>query len=501
MGEDHLRAEQAETRTETPAEPIAPSAPPSDGPPGIVPGRHKWLVLSTVSVGTFMATLDSSIVNISLPTIQQHFGVSLSTVEWVVVAYLLTLGTLLLSVGRLGDMVGYKRVYLGGFALFTLASVLCGASQSIWMLIGFRVLQAVGGTMLQAMGPAITTRTFGSQERGRALGLNAISVSLGLTIGPTLGGVLTEFASWRWIFYINLPVGIFAILWAWRVLEPEGRRARQMFDIPGAALSFGALLALLLALIEGQRWGWGSAQVIGLLLAAAVLGTAFIVVELHHRQPMLDVRLFRIRSFWAGNLSLLIVFSGLFTATFLMPFFLQQGQGLSPFAAGLLLTPVPLTTLVVAPISGALSDRIGPRLPATLGAAVMTLGLYTLTQLHVGSSASDLIWRLVVLGVGQGLFFSPNSSAILGAVPRPRLGTASATVAQMRIFGQVLGIAVAGAVVASRLPVHLAELTGQVPPAALQRDALILAIRDAFIVAIAISAIAVVTSILRGNQK
>jgi len=501
MGDDHLRAEQAGTRAEIPAEPIAAGAPPSDSQPDIVPGRHKWLVLSTVSVGTFMATLDASIVNISLPTIQQHFGVSLSTVEWVVVAYLLTLGTLLLPFGRLGDLVGYKRVYLSGFALFTVASGLCGASLTIWMLVGFRMLQAVGGAMLQAMGPAIVTRTFGARERGRALGLNAISVSLGLTIGPTLGGVLTEFASWRWIFYINLPVGIFAILWAWRVLKPEGSRGRQTFDIPGAALSFGALLALLLALIEGQRWGWGSAEVIGLLLTAAVLGTAFVVVELHQRQPMLDLRLFRIRSFWAGNLSLLIIFAGLFTATFLMPFFLQQGQGYSPFTAGLLLTPVPLTTLVVAPISGTLSDRIGPRLPATLGAAVMTLGLYALTQLHVGSSEWDLIWRLVVLGVGQGMFFSPNSSAILGSVPRPRLGTASATVAQMRINGQVLGIAVAGAVVASRLPVHLAELTGFVPPAVLQRDALILAIRDAFIVAMAISLIAVVTSLLRGDPE
>src|SRR5581483_6158888 len=182
-----------------------------------------------------------SIVNISLPTIQAAFGVDLSIVEWIVVAYLLVLGTLLLPFGRLGDMVGYKKVYIGGFALFTLASALCGASQSVWMLVGFRALQAVGGAMLQAMGPAIVTRTFGARERGTALGLNSVSVSLGLSAGPTLGGVLTQFASWRWIFYINVPIGIVAILWAWRVLERESGGVQQTFDIPGAALSFSGL--------------------------------------------------------------------------------------------------------------------------------------------------------------------------------------------------------------------------------------------------------------------
>ncbi|MDI3341230.1 MAG: MFS transporter [Sphaerobacter sp.] len=469
--------------------------------PDIVPGRHKWLVLSAVSVGTFMATLDGSIVNISLPQIQQAFGVNLSAVEWVVIAYLLVLGTLLLPFGRLGDLVGYRQVYLSGFALFTVASALCGAAQSIWMLVGFRALQAVGGSMLQAMGPAIVTRTFGARERGKALGLNAVSVAIGLSLGPALGGALTEFASWRWIFYINLPVGVFAILWTWRVLEREHDRIRQRFDIPGAVLSFGALFALLLALIEGQRWGWRSLPIVGLLVLAAVLGAAFVLVELRSRQPMLDLRLFRIRPFWAGNVSLLIVFAGLFTATFLLPFFLQQGQGRSPLAAGLLLTPVPLTTLVIGPLSGALSDRIGSRLPATLGAAVMTLGLYSLTQLHVDASMGDLIWRLVVLGVGQGLFFSPNSSAILGSVPRPRIGTASAMLAQMRINGQVLGIAAAGAIVATRLPTHMAELASRVPPAVVQRDAFVLAIHDAFAVAAAISVIAIVTSLLRGARR
>ena len=468
---------------------------------GITPGRHKWLVLSAVSVGTFMATLDGSIVNISLPKIQSAFGVSLASIEWVVVAYLLTVGTLLLPFGRVGDILGYKWVYISGFVLFTFASALCGASQNVWMLTGFRVFQAVGAAMLQAMGPAIVTRTFGSRERGKALGLNSVSVSIGLSIGPAIGGILTQYGSWRWIFYINVPVGIFATFWALRVLANE-RRGTAQFDPFGAVLSFASLFALLLALIQGQTWGWRSPEVLGLFAGFVVAGVAFITAELRSSHPMLDLRLFAIRAFSAGNTSVLVVFAGLFTATFLMPFFLENGQGFSPLRAGLLLTPVPLATMVVAPFSGVLSDRIGPRLPATLGALVTVIGLYTLTQLRVGVGYGPLIWRLAIIGVGQGLFNSPNSSAVLGSVPRPRLGTASATLAEMRIDGQVLGIAVGGAIVASRLAGHVADLTAaHHPPAIVQRDGFVLSLHDAFYVAAAICAIAIVTSLVRGRSR
>lgn len=474
----------------------APQEPVSEG----VPGRQKWLILTSVSLGTFMATLDGSIINVSLPKIQESFGVSLSTLEWIVVGYLLTVGTLLLPFGRLGEILGYKRIYIAGFSIFTFASVLCGAALNVWMLVAFRILQGVGAAMLQSMGPAIVTRTFSARERGKALGLNGISVSIGLSLGPALGGLLTDIGSWRWIFYINLPVGILAILWSLRVLLPDRPGARQSFDLVGAFLSFAALFALLLALIEGQGWGWSSPAVIGLLIAAAVLGVAFVVVELRSPHPMLDLRLFQIRSFLAANVSQFIIFAGLFTATFLMPFFLQQGQGFSPLEAGLLLTPIPLTTMFIAPFSGMLSDRIGHRIPATLGVAIMTLGLFTLSQLNVDATPIDLIWRLVVVGIGQGFFFTPNSSAILGSVPRPRLGTASATMAQMRINGQVLGIAVGGAIVVARTQTHAAELICKIPEQLVQRDAFVFAINDAFLVATAVCILAIITSLVRDER-
>lgn len=460
---------------------------------------RRWLILSTVSVGTFMATLDGSIVNISLPRIQEAFGIDLPTVELVVVAYLIVLGSVLLPFGRLGEVLTFKQVYLAGFALFTFASVLCGAAPSAGALVGFRVVQGVGAGMLSAMGPAIVARTFGPGERGRALGINAISVSLGLTLGPVLGGVLTELATWRAVFFVNLPVGIFAILWAMRTLPAEEPSGGQRFDIPGALLSGGALFALLLALVQGQDWGWTSPIVLGLFLAFAVLLITFIRVETHAPQPMIDLQLFRIRAFSAGNASVVIAFVGLFTATFLLPFLLEDVAAMQPLEAGLLLTPIPLVTAVVAPFSGSLSDRIGSRLPASIAIAILALGLLSLVTLPAGFSPLDLVWRLAIVGLGQGLFMSPNSSAVLGSVPRPRLGTASGTLAQMRIDGQALGIAISGAVVAARIPVYLASMGGASTPEA-QAQALALGIRDAFIVAGLVCCLGIVTSAVRGPK-
>lgn len=454
--------------------------------------QRKWLILSTVSLGSLMSTLDGSIVNIALPAIQTDFGIGLTTVEWVVVAYLLVVGSLLLPVGRLGEVQTFKRVYLVGFAVFTAASVLCGLSPSEGWLIAFRMVQACGAAAIMAMGPAIVARTFDATERGRALGLNGVSVSLGLSLGPALGGVLTQVTSWRAIFLINVPIGILAILWAWRVLPGETRGHGQVFDVRGAALSGGALFSLLLALSEGQGWGWTSLPTLGLIAAFLVLGAAFLAGERASAQPLLDLALFRIRPFSFGLASVVVAFSGLFTATFLLPFLLEQGSGYTPAEAGLLLTPVPISMALVAPFSGAASDRVGPAIPAGAGMLLMVLGLLSLTQLPVGFTLPELVGPLVLLGVGQGLFMSPNSAAVLGSVPGRRVGTASGTLAQMRVTGQSLGIALSAAIVATRLPVHLAG-------AASQGEALAEAIHDAFWVAAAVCSIGIATSLIRGS--
>jgi EmrB/QacA subfamily drug resistance transporter len=459
---------------------------------------RKWLILSAVSLGGLMATLDGSIVNIALPAIQASFGADLPTVEWVVVAYLLVSGSLLLPFGRLGEVVGFKRVYLAGFGLFTFASLLCGSAPNELALIGCRVLQSLGGAMLMAMGPAIVARTFPVQERGRALGLNAVSISVGLSLGPSLGGIVTQLATWRAIFLINIPIGILAILWANRVLPTEGGGKQESFDVRGALLSGFALFALLLGLTEGQAWGWNSVTILGLFAGFLVLGGAFLIAERVSSEPLFDLALFRIRPFSAGLASMVVTFSGMFTATFLMPFLLQQARGFSPIEAGLLLTPVPITTAFVAPVSGMLSDRTGPRLPTSLGVGFMVLGLLSLTQLPVDFALPDLVWRLVLLGIGQGLFSSPNSSAVLGSVPRARVGTASGTLAQMRVNGQALGIAISGAIVAIRMPAHLAAAGGPVTTA-VANTALADSIHDAFAIGALICCVGIVTSLVRGS--
>jgi EmrB/QacA subfamily drug resistance transporter len=456
--------------------------------------QRKWLILSAVSLGSLMSTLDGSIVNIALPAIQTDFGIDLTTVEWVVVAYLLIVGSLLLPVGRLGEVATFKRVYLAGFAVFSVSSVLCGLSPNELWLIGFRSVQACGAAAIMAMGPAVVARTFDATERGRALGLNGVSVSLGLSLGPALGGVLTQVASWRSIFLINAPIGVIAILWAWRVLPAEGATRERSFDIRGAALSGFALFGLLLALSEGQSWGWTSLPTLGLMTLFLVLGAVFLYGERATLQPLLELSLFRIRPFSFGLASVVVAFSGLFTATFLLPFLLEQGRGFSPIEAGLLLTPVPISMAIVAPFSGMASDRIGPALPASAGMVLMVLALISLTQLPVDFALPDLIWRLVLMGVGQGLFMSPNSSAVLGSVPGRRVGTASGTLAQVRVTGQSLGIALSAAIVATRLPVHLAETSSQ-------GVALAEAIHDAFWVAAAVCAIGIVTSLVRGSGR
>jgi len=463
--------------------------------------ERKWLILTSVSLGSLMATLDGSIVNIALPAMQADFRVDLTTIEWVTVAYLLVVGSLLLPVGRLGEVLTFKRVYLVGFAVFTLASVMCGFSPNETALIGFRVVQGVGAAMIMAMGPAIVAHTFAPGERGRALGLNGVSVSIGLSLGPALGGLLTQAATWRAIFLINLPIGLLAIIWAARVLPTERPGTERSFDALGATLSGAALFALLLALSDGQQWGWTSPAVVGLLIAFLVLGTAFIAAERRSIQPMIDLALFKIRPFTAGLVSVVVAFAGLFTATFLLPFLLQQARGFSPIEAGMLLTPVPITMALVAPFSGAASDRFGPRVLASVGMAIMVLGLLSLAVLPLDFALPDLIWRLAVLGVGQGLFMSPNSSAVLGAVPRPRVGTASGTLAQMRVNGQALGIALSGAIVATRLPIHLAELSGGAPTAAVRNLALAGAIHDAFLVAAVICSLGIVASLVRGSSR
>lgn len=461
----------------------------------------KWRVLGVAALGAFLSTLNITIVNVALPSIAEDFSVGIDDAQFVVLGYLLALGTLLLAFGRLGDVVGYKKVYVWGLAVFGVASLLCGFSGNVWALAGFRVLQGVGSGMVQAIGPALLVRAFPARERGRAQGLFAIGIASGIATGPTLGALLTEWLSWSWVFFVNAPLCLVGVVWSLRVLPAEQRRSVDGFDQIGALLLFGATATLLLAVLGGGRWGWTSPTSLALLVAFPAFGAAFLAAEGRVRQPVLDVGLLRIRAVWAGNASTLVAFATLFTATFLIPFYLADARGFSVLETGLYMTPLPLATLVVAPFGGALSDRIGARALTTAGTVFIGAGLLLLAGIDAGTGASGLVWRLAVPGIGLGLFVGASQSLVLGAVPPDKLGMTSGMLAQVRNTGQAFGVALAGAVVAARLPVHVRELAVKLPDGLVERDAFVLAIHDAFYAGAAICVLGVAASLASERRR
>lgn len=433
-----------------------------------------------------MGPLDSSIVNLALPEMAKEFGVGITTIGWVVMAYLLTTSSLLLSAGRLGDIIGHKRIYIFGFVTFTTASALCGFAGSIGQLIGFRVLQAIGATSLFASAPAIITGVFPPHERGKALGTIGTSVAIGLTAGPLLGGIIIGALNWRWIFFINIPIGIVVVLLSLFIIKESHRGTAKRFDFLGAATAFGALFSVLLALSMGNTWGWGSTATIGLFAGAVLLTVLFFTVERKATEPMLDLTLFHSRLFAAANISALINYIALFVVLILIPFYLFDIFNETPQRAGIVLMSVPLLMGVVAPISGSLSDRIGSRMLSSLGLGITALALYGLTWTSTATGVLPIAILLSLIGLGSGLFQSPNSSAIMGVVPRHRLGIASAVQATMRNMGMVLGVAMAGAIVATIAP------RGHTDPN------LLAAIHTAFIAGAIAAALGMVASLVRG---
>lgn len=416
---------------------------------------HKWLVMLAVSIGTFMSTLDSGIVNVALPTIAEIFNASLTTLEWVVVAYLLTITTTLLMFGRLSDMTGGKKVYNIGFIIFIIGSALCGLATSALLLIVFRVVQAIGASMIMANAPGIVVRAFPESERGKALGLVGTVVAAGVTVGPAVGGVLVGQFSWRYIFFINVPIGIAGALMVHRIIPEQEYYRGQSFDFAGGATFLVGMLALMLGLSKGQDIGWTSSTILLLFLISAIFFAAFVHVEKRVAHPMIDLSIFKNRMFTVGNVAGFISYSLMF-ATFILPFYLQDILGFKPTEVGLLLTPLPLMLSVVSPLSGHLSDKIGVRVPTTIGMLVVSAGMLWLSMLSHASTYLDLVIGLVLLGIGQGLFTSPNTSAVMGSVPRPKLGVAGGMMALVRNMGFIVGVAMCVAIFTNRMDYYTA---------------------------------------------
>jgi len=394
-----------------------------------------------------MSALDGSVVNTLLPILSLALHTSVAGIEWVTTVYLLVISALLLSVGRAGDLFGHKRIYISGFVLFVIGSALCGVARSSSWLIALRVIQALGAAALMGTGPAILTRSFPAKERGKALGALGTFTYLGLTAGPSLGGWLATAFSWRAVFYINVPIGIIAILLAVRSV-PDDRVAQQKerFDFVGASVFTSGLTTLLIALNQGHSWGWGSPAVLALLAVSVVLLGVFIRVERHRTSPMLDLSLFESRVFSASSVSALLNYACVYALLFVLPFLLIQGRGLDAQHAGVVLTAQPVVMAIVAPFSGSISDRVGTRWPAILGMLILVAGLLLVAAFVRHGSLWAIAGGLAVIGFGIGTFVSPNNSALMGAAPKNRQGIASGVLATSRNVGMVLGVGIAGAV-------------------------------------------------------
>lgn len=461
-------------------------------------GKRRQILIA-VAVGTFMGPLDTSVVNIALPSISSYFHSSFATVEWVVMSYLLIISSLLLTYGRLGDLYGHKRVYVTGFILFTCGSLLCGIAPSVLLLILFRAFQAIGAGMLMSMGPAIITDITPPQERGKSLGIIAVAVSVALTTGPVLGGFLTTHFGWQSVFLINIPIGIIGSLWAQKVIPVTRGKEVQPFDLKGAVLLFFALISILFPLSYAEKVGWRHPYIPGLIAFGLVLMAAFLVLENRIKFPMVDLTLFKNRLFSMGNLSSLLNYMAQFSVILLMPFYLQQLRGLPPSKAGLMLIPMPVVTMIIAPLSGTLSDRTDTRYISSLGMGITTVGLWLLSNLTIASGVPTIIAALIVTGLGVGMFQTPNNSAVMGTVPANRRGIASSLLATMRNIGMVLGVAISGAVFTGRLNYLNKVLAAQgVSGAQLKAEAFTGAMHFTFLVAAALAGAAVFTSLVRG---
>jgi EmrB/QacA subfamily drug resistance transporter len=469
---------------------------------------NKWLVLALVGTAAFMTTLDASIVNIGLPSIARNFGVQLSgSIEWIQIGYLVVMAATILTIGRLADMLGRKPILLAGLAVFTLGSALCGAAPSLGVLIAARCFQGLGGAAIFSVNLAMVTRAFPATERGRALGINAILVALGVSVGPTVGGILTQVGTWRWIFYVNVPIGAIVILAAWHFLTERAHLERQRLDLPGAAFLAIGLGGLTLGLSFGQEWGWGSVRfVTAIAIAVAALASAA-WVEQRATAPVLDPALLRNRVFVSANASFMMAMLALFAVGFLLPFYFEELRGYDTLHSGLLLTPLSLTLGVVAPLSGTLADRVGSRWLAPLGLAIACGGLLLLSALTQASSTLYLILALIVTGIGQGLFQAPNTRAIMGSAPPDEQGVASGTLSTGRVIGQGLSVAVAGAVfttfgaAAAGASLEAGRSTLSVAQVRALQQTFVTGLHAAFVVCAVLAAVGVVTALVRGRDN
>jgi EmrB/QacA subfamily drug resistance transporter len=412
--------------------------------------NRKWWTLAAVSFGLFMIMLDNTIVNVALPSIQRSLDLKISELEWVVTGYALTFGALMLTGGKLADLLGRRLIFVVGLAIFTLSSLACGLAGGATLLIAARVVQGVGAAMMNPSTLSIITVTFPPRQRGTAIGIWAGVSALALAIGPLVGGLITEHINWNWIFFINVPVGVLGIVAAYAFIDESRDTSReQRPDLPGLISSALGLFALSYALIEANTYGWTSGRILTAFAIAAAALVGFVLLERHQRLPMLDLSLFRNVGFAGANSVMLLVGLAMFGVFFYVSLYVQQVLGYSPIQAGASFLPWTLLIILLAPQAGRLSDRIGPRPLVASGMVILAGSLIVFSRLGVHASFWGLLPGMLLGGVGMSIAMAPTTAAAMSSVRPEKAGVGSAVLNSMRQVGGSLGIAVMGAIVAS----------------------------------------------------
>lgn len=471
--------------------------------------NYRWWVYIAVALGMFLTVMDQSGVNIALPQISDHFDSDIPTVQWLSLGYVLATSALILPLGRLSDMIGRKRVYMSGFVVFVTFAVVGGMSQSLELLIAAKVIQGIGSAGIQANGMAMITEAFPERDRGKALGMYMAVIGTGAITGPIVGGLLIGSFGWRAVLFAGLPIGFAAMVAGMLVLKgrsPEQARpgSTGTFDWVGAALSSGSLVTFLLTMTNAWKVGWGSPIIVGGIILAAAMMAAFVVWELKTSDPMIDLGLFNNRVFSMAIGARFLSFLGGSSVYFLMPFYLIQGLQFSPSKAALIMVPASISMAILGPLTGRLSDRIGTRWPATFGMALSTISMFLFSRLSGDTSAYYIVIAMIISGVGMASFGSPNSSAIMGTLPRKKFGIVTALVNLSRTSANVTGVALATAMVTYTMASlgyepSLSAVTGSGGDGT--RIAFIEGMRLAFLVSSGLMAGAMVLSLARGDIK
>ena len=456
---------------------------------------YRWFVVGTVCIGSCMGQIDASMTQVLLPRLERDFEAPLTNVSWVAVSYLLTMACFTPIFGRLADMYGRKLLYMGGFLTFILGSGACGFAPDLETLIACRIAQAFGAALVTSNSTAIIVMATGAEERGRGLGLQSAAQAIGLGAGPAIGGLLLDTLGWRWAFWVNVPVGLAAAILGWFII-PRSKDVSDAggFDWPGALLLAPALTVLVAALNESHAWGLTSPALLGSLAVGIACFLLFVRAERKAASPLLDLKLLSKRSFLLGNVANFLSYSALFGVFFIVPFALVRLYGVSELSAGLRLSLLPAVLGLAAPVGGALYDRLGTRPPALAGMIICAAGLVLLYRFLDGTEGSlpGVMLGLAVFGAGQGLFISPNGSAIMAAAPPEMTGEAGSVLNVARLVGISAGIAGASTVLAFSLGRPKASTLG-VDPAML-----VAASRDVFALLLALIVMAGLISLFRG---